>query len=233
MYLESRISHNWLIKKVVNDRVRGRLSDMCGTVVDLGCGTAPFRDDILKHAEEYIGVDWGNCIHASRPDVVADLNQPIPISDATADHVVSFEVIEHLAEPASMLKEAARILRPGGLLTLSAPFQWWEHEGPWDYQRFTRYGLTYQLEKAGFVDIEVRNTTGFWSMWLLKLNYQLARLIRGPRWFRRLERALLVPIWWINQVSGQIADKIWREERETAGYFVIARKPVGEPNVSS
>jgi SAM-dependent methyltransferase len=225
MYAEGKLSHNWLAKRNVNDKVRGVLARFSGTIIDLGCGTRPFEADILLHAKQYIGLDWSNTLHGTHANVVADLNRPLPIADASADHVVSFEVIEHLAEPATMLGEAARILRSGGTLTLSAPFQWWIHEEPWDYQRFTRYGLHYQLHKAGFIDISIAPTSGFWSMWLLKFNYQTTRLIRGPRVLRIAIRAFLIPIWWINQTIAPWLDKLWPEERETAGYFVAARKP--------
>lgn len=224
MYAASPLAHNRLLKQAINSLIRARLPALHGLVVDLGCGTSPFREDILAHASEYIGVDWSNTLHDSRADVLADLNRPLPFIDAFADHVVSFEVIEHLAEPATFLSEAARILGNGGLLTLSCPFQWWEHEAPWDYQRFTRHGLRYQLEKAGFTDIVVRNTTGFWSMWFLKLNYQLARLPRGPRWMRSLMRAPLIAIWWLDQAVAPALDRVWPEDRETSGYFVTARK---------
>jgi len=225
MYVENKLSHNWLAKKNVNSKVCEALSGFSGTIVDLGCGTRPFEADMLRHAKEYIGLDWGNTQHGTHADVIADLNRSLPIADATADHVVTFDVIEHVAEPAMMLREAARILRNGGTLMLSAPFQWWIHEEPWDYQRFTRHGLDYQLRKAGFSDIQITPTSGFWSMWLLKLNYQLHRLIRGPRPLRVLLRVLLIPIWWINQNIAPWLDKVWPEERETAGYFLTARKP--------
>lgn len=225
MYSESRISHNWLIKKAVNDKIHARLPKLSGLVVDLGCGVRPFEHDILQYADNYIGVDWGNTLHGVQADILADLNQPLPIADAAANHVVSFEVLEHLAEPQVMLGEAFRILRRGGQITLSVPFQWWVHEAPWDYYRYTCHGLEYLLRKAGFIDIAVTPTTGFWSMWLLKLNYQTARLARGPRQVRFLIRALLIPFWWTNQQLAQALDRFWPEENETAGYFVTAAKP--------
>lgn len=225
MYKASRLSHNWLIKEVINNELRKRLPSLNGLILDLGCGDRPFEHDILQHAHEYIGVDWSNTLHNLRADIVADLNKPLPIRNNYVDHVVTLEVMEHLSEPRIMLSEALRVLRPRGGLTLSVPFQWWTHEAPWDFYRYTNFGLKYLLEQAGFIEILIKPTTGFWSMWLLKLNYQTARLIRGPRVARILMRALLIPFWYLSQRIAPVLDRAWQEDRETAGYFVTARKP--------
>jgi len=225
MYPEPRSSHNWLMKKALNDKLRARFAGLSGSVLDLGCGTRPFEQDILRHASRYVGLDWSNTLHGRHADIVADLNGPLPIADATFDHVVSFEVLEHVAEPRVMLSEAFRVLRKSGQMTLSVPFQWWVHEAPWDYYRFTRHGLQYLLEKAGFVNVEVTPTTGFWSMWILKLNYQTMRLVAGPALLRAVTRTALAPLWWMDQQAARFLDRCWPDERETAGYFVTAVKP--------
>jgi SAM-dependent methyltransferase len=225
MYEERRWSHNWLIMKAVNDKVRARLPQFSGTVLDFGCGIRPFEQDILQFADEYIGVDWTNTLHGLHADIAADLNKPLPVASECVDHVVSFEVMEHLREPQVMLAEAFRVLRAGGAITVSTPFQWWVHEAPWDYYRYTCYGHRYLFDKAGFIDIDVQPTTGFWSMWLLKLNYQTFRLVKGARWRRRLTRAVFIPFWWLNQNLGRWIDSHWLDANETAGYFVTARKP--------
>lgn len=224
MYPESRFAHNWLIKKALNDNVRSRVGRLSGLVLDLGCGTRPFEPDIMQRATRYVGIDWSNTLHGNHADIVADLNKPLPVKDESVDHVVSFEVMEHLAEPAVMLGEAFRVLRKGGELTISVPFQWWVHESPWDYYRYTCHGLQYLLEKAGFTDVVVTPTTGFWSMWVLKLNYQTTRLIQGPKVLQFLVRSVLIPFWWINQHLAWLMDCRWPDPRETAGYFVVARK---------
>lgn len=225
MYPESRLSYNWIMKKTINDRARDCFSHLSGVVIDFGCGARPFETDILAHAEAYFGIDWSNTPHDLKADLVADLNRPLPIQSESADHVVSLEVLEHLAEPDVMLGEAYRTLKPGGRLVLSMPFQWWLHEAPWDYQRFTRYGLEYHLRKAGFDAIDIQPHGGFWTTWLLKLNYQTARTIRGPRWMRRLIRTFWLPLWYLDQTVAPLLDKLWPDERETAGYFVISVKP--------
>ena len=225
MHAEDQSAHNWLIKKVVNDRVRKNLHFLKGKVYDLGCGVRPYEQDILQNAKEYVGVDWSNCLHGQYCDIVADLNNKLPIDSEVADTIVSFEVLEHLSEPQTMLNEANRLLKNQGYLILSVPFQWCVHEAPWDFYRYTRYGLDYMLTKAGFVDINIEETTGFWEVWFLKLNYQTLRLIRGPRLVRWLVRSLLIPFWWLNQKVSPWLSRHWRAEKETAGYFVVAKKP--------
>lgn len=197
---------------------------MCGVVYDLGCGTRPYESSILQTADRYVGVDWSNTLHGLHADIVADLCQPLPIESGIADHVVSFQVMEHLPEPQVMLNEAFRILRNEGEILLTVPFQWWIHEAPWDYYRYTRYGLEYMFKKAGFVDIQVKETSGFWIMWVLKFNYQSRRFIRGPWLIRILLRGLLTPIWFFGQVLAPKLDELDFNSGETSGYIVTARK---------
>lgn len=220
----SYLDHNWLILKLNNENVRSHLKQMSGVVYDLGCGTRPYEKDIRRTATDYIGVDWSNTYHEMQADIIADINQRLPVADSVANTVVSFQVLEHLHEPQTMLDEAFRILREGGNIVLTVPFQWSVHEPPYDYCRYTRYGLEYMLAKAGFVDIEVQEVGGFWTMWFLKLNYQTARIVRGPRHLRWVIRLLLLPLWITDQFFAPLLDRHWRSPEETAGYLAVARK---------
>ena len=219
------LDQNWLAHKMNNELLKSRLLNMKGVVYDLGCGTRPYEKEILAVADRYIGVDWSNTLHGLHADIMADLNKSLPIDSAVADHVISLQVMEHLCEPQTMLGEAFRILKSSGSVYITVPFQWWIHEAPYDYFRYTRHGLEYMLAKAGFVDVLVEESTGFWAMWFLKLNYQTARLVRGPKPLRWLVRTCFLPLWFVDQLIAPIMDKYWPAPQETTGYSVTARKP--------
>lgn len=217
-------AYNWIIY-YLNYRFLSRfIPNYRGQLYDLGCGEAPYRAWLSRYVDRYIGVDWGACIHGSNADLLADLNQPLPIEDAVADTVLSLSVMEHLRDPQQFLSEAYRILKPGGTMVLQVPFMWSVHEAPYDYYRYTRFGLDYMFHKAGFRAIDIYAQTGFWTMWTLKFNYQLARLVRGPWFLRALISLPMLPIWTINQVLAPLLDRFWPGEGETAGYFVVATK---------
>lgn len=66
--------------------------------------------DAVAHAAKKYGHDY------RQGDVTA-----LPVDDASLDVVVSFETIEHVADPAAAIKEFRRVLRPDGVLVISTP----------------------------------------------------------------------------------------------------------------
>jgi SAM-dependent methyltransferase len=222
----NRKAHNWLAYNIGDKCLKEKTTLYNGILYDLGCGEAPYKDFFLLYADKYVGVDWAGSYHNTNADISADLNKPLPIESGIADTVVSLSVLEHLCEPQTMLNEAYRILKKGGVMVLQVPWQWWVHEAPHDYFRYTPYGLKYMCAKAGFVDICVAPTAGFFSMFILKFNYFSARFVMGPRPFRWAIKALLIPMWYAGQWAAPILDKLDRNwQLEAAGYNVTARKP--------
>jgi SAM-dependent methyltransferase len=209
--------HNHLIHKINTNIAESLPYD--GRVIDLGCGRSPYKEIILRKASAYIGVDWANSLHdQSNVDVFANLCGPLPFEDDYADTLVSFQVMEHLPEPLLFLKESYRILKKGGKIFLTVPFMWHIHEQPYDYYRFTRYGLEYLFTKAGFKDIKIIENTGFWQMWTLKFNYYTKKFGRGPL------KILWIPFWWLGQVISPVLDNLDRHPIETASYTAVATK---------
>jgi SAM-dependent methyltransferase len=101
--------------------------------------------------DEVTCIDWPQSVHASKHlDHALDLNQPLPLPDAAFDTLLLSDVLEHIAEPARLWHEMARLLAPGGHLLLNTPFLYGVHEAPHDYARHTGFGLRRAAEQAGF-----------------------------------------------------------------------------------
>ena len=124
-------------------------------VLDVGAGSAPYRE-LFAHAD-YRTTDWAQSPHedAAAVDYVASADA-LPVGDDEFGVVLCTQVLEHVPEPAAVLGELARVLRPGGRLYLTAPLAWELHELPHDYYRYTQAGLSHLFETAGFADIDVR-----------------------------------------------------------------------------
>jgi len=211
--------HNFLIYRI--NRRRAEAWSYRGRVVDLGCGKAPYKEIILRTADEYIGVDWKNGMHDhGNVDIFADLSRRLPFADTWADTVVSFQVLEHLPEPGVFLSECYRILQPGGTLLMTVPIMWHVHEAPYDYFRYTRHGLQYLLEKSGFSKITIEEETGFWQMWWLKFNYHTTCFARGPF------KYFWYPVWWLTQIVAPWMDKLNRGtgKGQTTHYAIQAKR---------
>ncbi|HLY96658.1 MAG TPA: class I SAM-dependent methyltransferase, partial [Sideroxyarcus sp.] len=73
-----------------------------------------------------------------------------PFQSREFDGIICNQVLEHVFEPDRFLQEMHRVLKPGGQLLLTVPFVWDEHEQPWDYARYSSFGLRSLLERNGF-----------------------------------------------------------------------------------
>ncbi len=122
-----------------------------GRLVDLGCGTVPLYGVYRSLVQQVLCIDWDNSSHELRHvDLVADLNQPLVLSPSSFETAVLSDVLEHIAEPALLLREVRRILVPGGKLIGSVPFMYRLHEEPHDHYRYSRHALSRMAGQAGF-----------------------------------------------------------------------------------
>ncbi|HMT28118.1 MAG TPA: class I SAM-dependent methyltransferase [Bacteroidia bacterium] len=141
-------------------------------LLDLGCGVKPFKHMYDKFSTRSVGIDVAQSPHGSeKVDVVYD-GKNIPFSDQEFDIVFSTEVMEHVPDPNHFLSEINRVLQPGGILIMTTPFMVSLHEEPYDFYRYTKYGIQHMLMNAGF---EVKNITAFGDAFgvILGINIQL------------------------------------------------------------
>lgn len=121
--------------------VRGRL-------LDSGCGNQPFRDWYAPLVDEIICLDA-----APLPgvDVIGFADQ-LPFADQSFDTLLVTEVLEHVGDAELAVAEIRRVLRPGGHAIITIPYLYPTHEAPYDFRRFTHFGLRGILERH---DLEV------------------------------------------------------------------------------
>jgi SAM-dependent methyltransferase len=132
-----------------------------GRLLDFGCGNKPYRK--LFDVKEYVGVDIKESGHSHKNeqiDVFYD-GKTIPFGDNQFDCIFSAEVFEHIFNLEHILKELHRVLKPGGHLLITLPFVWEEHEIPYDYARYTSFGINNLLTRNGFEVINLEKTTNF------------------------------------------------------------------------
>jgi len=117
------------------------------TIVDFGCGNMPYKPLFQAQTGRYIGVDSSRNPVA---DVFLSPDGRVPLSDESADVVLSTQVLEHTTSPEEYLRECRRLLKPAGHLILSTHGYWMYHPDPEDYWRWTASGLRKILEDNNF-----------------------------------------------------------------------------------
>jgi SAM-dependent methyltransferase len=116
-------------------------------VLDFGCGVKPYSKIFEFAGAELVGAD---VVKSKDADVCIDDSTHLPFEDNRFDVVVSFQVLEHIPIAEEYLKEACRLLKPGGKLFLTTNGNWPYHPTPEDYRRWTRSGLVHEISHAGF-----------------------------------------------------------------------------------
>ncbi|MBL7815864.1 MAG: class I SAM-dependent methyltransferase [Saprospiraceae bacterium] len=129
-----------------------------GDVLDVGCGQKPYKH--LFNTSKYIGIEVeqeGHDHTNEDVDVFYD-GRHIPFGNETFDSVITSQVLEHVFTPDEFLTEINRVVKQGGKLLLTVPFVWDEHEQPYDYARYSSFGLTSLLQKNGFeIEIHIKS----------------------------------------------------------------------------
>ena len=141
----------YFIRQAILEAVIAYAPLLKGQVLDFGCGSKPYQKLFIA-AENYIGLDFqgeGHNHNDEPIDIFYD-GKNIPFENDTFDAIFSSEVFEHIFNIDEVLKELYRVLKPEGLIFITCPFVWNEHEIPNDYARYTLFALRYLFEKHGF-----------------------------------------------------------------------------------
>lgn len=186
-------------------------------VLDAGAGEGKFATVFAR--QQYIGVDLGigdTDWNYARLDTLADLER-LPFPDNTFDACINIVTLEHVREPAAVVQELYRTLKPGGIILLVTPHEWEEHQQPHDYFRYTRFGMEYLLNKAGFTGMVVEPAGGYFRL-------LSRRLLNGLQFFPGLwvipAAVVLIPPAMLLPLFDGLDDR----RNFTLGYVCTARK---------
>ena len=179
------------------ERQCGGRSDL--DVLDVGCGDQPYRPYLSPHARSYRGFD----VTTGRFVDDVGMAEAMPYADASFDVVLCTQVLEHTDDPARVIHEIQRVLRPGGVAFVSTHGAFVFHPDPppdRDYWRWTHAGLA-----------RLFHTTAEWSELAVKANGE---------YFTCLGLLLCRVLGWpLGGLPGALRRAVYRAVNWTAGWL--------------
>ncbi|MBY0479272.1 MAG: methyltransferase domain-containing protein [Chitinophagaceae bacterium] len=218
--------HDFLVMHFLLNDLKNEISkNAFGAVLDIGCGNKPYERLFLpNNILSYTGCDVVQS-SGNKVDVICPATA-LHFPDASFDTVFSTQVIEHVEDPFEMLAEAFRVLKPGGVVIVSAPFSWELHEEPYDFYRYSKYGLRYMFQRAGFSNVEIKANGGKWAA-IFQLNINIIySTFKKKGFFRKIVKGLFLNLRFTALVNkiGLWLDKKYPDELLTLNYVIVGRK---------
>lgn len=189
-------------------------------VLDIGCGDTVHRE-VCEHAGfDYVGID----INSPDAPLLGDA-QALPFKNNSVEFIISVAVLEHIRYPFIMMKEAYRVLQPGGKFIGTVAFLEPFHGD--SYYHHSNLGTFNSLAFAGF-DINHITPNKDWPVIVAQ-----ARMRLFPKLPSLISKSLVLPlhllhrIWWKLGYLITHSDKIGEKYRilSTSGsFFFIATR---------
>jgi SAM-dependent methyltransferase len=176
-----------------------------GKTLDVGSGSKPYIG-LFSEVTSYIGMDIEQSGHKHQReyiDVFYD-GETFPFEENTFDSLVFFEVLEHVFNPDTFFKQISKVVKPGGNCLVTIPFIWGEHEQPYDFARYSSFGLKHMFDKHGFEIVEHKKyLTDFRLIFLLINSYLYTTFKKYLPGY--LAWGLIIPFSFVNNLLGLIS----------------------------
>ncbi len=189
-----------------------------GKLLDVGCGTMPYKTIFLPKVSKYIGID--------KYSVVADIKKDFlkaNIFSKSYDTVLCTQVLEHTPEPQKFLEKINKVLKKNGVLILTVPFTGYLHEVPHDYYRYSIYGLRYMLKSANFRIVYIKTE----GNWISSIGQEIISYLEPTynRFLLKYPKLLLqLFILMLIKASSRLPERFRKSKYSTINYIVVAKK---------
>ncbi|GIT84845.1 class I SAM-dependent methyltransferase [Acinetobacter towneri] len=196
-----------------------------GSFLDIGAGDRWLEKE-LPRSVQYTALDHphtGIEIYKSKPNIIADAVN-LPLADDSFDNIACLEVIEHVPDPEKVFSEIYRVLKSGGTAWISIPFLYPIHDAPFDFQRYSRYGLQNIAKNTGFQYIEVKPRLHALKTAGLLFCIAIAGCITKNKLTLFLMPIAILSIFIINILTWLISCILPNWENMTQGYEVVLKK---------
>jgi SAM-dependent methyltransferase/uncharacterized protein YbaR (Trm112 family) len=228
-YVDKLIKLGWSYESIasmdglrfsINKLLSGYLNHyLKGDVLEVGAGGNYLKRVYSNKTTSWISSDYDL---RSLIDIRCDA-QSLPFNDSLFDVVICIDVLEHVENPALMISELARVLKNDGILILSTPFFFYLHEAPYDFYRFSKYGLKSLMNRFGLETLDLKPTAGVISTFgimltasIVHLLYRIKILCNFILILNKYFQIFLLPL-----------DRFFnRNGRLSQGHFVIAKKSI-------
>jgi SAM-dependent methyltransferase len=135
-------------RKESNKWLKTHCADVAGKILSIG--SADDSDHEGKTYRDYFpkatSYTTSEVTTGYNTDLVLDVRKMPEINDAAYDALFCSGVLEHTDDYQAGMREMTRILKPGGTLLLGLPFHQAIHSSPYDFWRFTEFGVKYLLK---------------------------------------------------------------------------------------
>ena len=201
----------YFARKGLLENIRYFSPQIRGRLLDVGCGTKPYKQ--LFKDTEYVGLEIDT--PQNRANKNADLfynGNEFPCEDSEFDSVITSQVLEHVFNPKEFLKEIRRVLKNNGTLLLTVPFLWEEHEQPFDYGRYSSFGIAHLIKESGFEIIEQRKSVTGWKVISQITNSYIRRKFRVKN--RKLRLLINAVLFGFVNITGVLLAYILPDHRD-------------------